>query len=380
MLEKECKYRKGYIKSKHSGLHKRDHIRKRAREVISKFREIKKGGKVPGGINVEFIRNLGDDVDWNALGLNYSNKDHRIIAEILRIKDHDKDEKVCLVTADLNLELQAENYNIKVIYPPDEWLLKIKDPRDEKLAKLEKIIPKIRLSFYDEIGESRKEILEISKRSNDIDLLSHDNIEDLVSQIREYVKSEIAGKKFDLFASQNHIEIYKNKMGDYPNQYRDYLYNQNVFHAWKSYAIKIILCLENVGNLPAEDLDIWIIFPPDLEVLEEIPEDPKEPPEPMPPRDIFDPIYGNELNISPPDLSDFFRNQRGISGPDIQVSSDNVSVHYWRIRLKQGLGWPLPLFIKFKSNDKAHSFDIKYSIKIGNMPMEQKGTLIISMK
>lgn len=78
------------------------------------------------------------------------------------------------------------------------------------------------------------------------------------------------------------------------------------------------------------------------------------------------------------DLSAFIRNQTGISGPDIQASSDNVSVHYWRKKLKQGLNWPLSLYVKFK--DKVHPFHIDYSIKIGNMPMEQRGKLGITLK
>ncbi len=252
----------------------RDHIRKRAREVISKFREIKKGGKVPCGINVEFIRNLGDDIDWNALGLNNSNKDHRIIAEILRIKNQFKEENVCIVTADMNMELQAENYDIKVIYPPDEWLLRIKDPRDEKLAKLEKTIPKIRLSFYDKIAASRKDTLEISIRFNDNDLLSQDTIEHQISKIKQYVDGKIARKRYGYFTPPDHIDIYKTKMSRYLNLYQSYLHNLKIFHEWKTFAVKIKLCIENVGNLPADDVDIWIIFPKYIEVLEDLPEDP----------------------------------------------------------------------------------------------------------
>lgn len=360
----------------------RDHIRKRAREVISKFREIKKGGKVPCGINVEFIRNLGDDIDWNAFGLNNSNKDHRIIAEILRIKNQFKEENVCIVTADMNMELQAENYDIKVIYPPDEWLLRIKDPRDEKLAKLEKNIPKIRLSFYDKITASRKDTLEISIRFNDNDLLSQDTIEHQISKIKRYVEGKIASKRYGYFTPPDHIETYKIKMGRYLDLYQEYLNNLQIFHEWKALAVKIKLCLENVGNLPADDVDIWIIFPKYIEVLEDLPEYPTEPLEPKPPNDIFDPTYGYDYGsvISPPDLSDFIRNQKGVSGPDIQVSNDTVLIHYWRRKLKQGLNWPLPLYIKFRSKDNLHAFHIEYSIKIGNMPMEQKGKLIIELK
>ena len=201
-----------------------------------------------------------------------SNNDHRIIAEILRIKNQLKDENVCIVTADMNLELQAENYNINVIYPPDEWLLKIKDPRDEKLAMLEKTIPKVRLCFYDEKNMSRRETLEISKKFNDIDLLSDDNIEHHVSQINENIENEIANARFGYFTPQSQIEIYKNAMTAYPNQYRDYLYNVNRFNEWHAFAIIINLYLENVGNNPADDIDIWVIFPNDIEILEKTPE------------------------------------------------------------------------------------------------------------
>ena len=358
----------------------RDHIRKRAREVISKFRYIKNGGKVPCGINVEFMRNLNDDVDLTKLGLNNSNKDHQIIGEILRIKNQFNDDDICLVTADMNMELQAENYNIKVILPPDEWLLVIKDPRDEKLARLEKTFPKIRFCFYDERDKSLKDTLEKSIEFKSTDDLIQDDIEKEISKIKQYVEKKIENKKYGYFTPVDYIEIYKNKMRDYIKLYRNYLYNVELFKEWNSSAIKIILCLENIGSIPADDVDVWIIFPKCLEVRKNLPEYPKKPLEPEPPNDIFDPSYNYHSfgEVPSSDLSNFIRNQKEISGPDIQESMDNVSVHYWRRKLKQELNWPLPLYIKLGTKDSVHIVYIEYSIKIGNMPIGKRGRLKIA--
>ncbi|NPV63707.1 MAG: hypothetical protein HPY61_13975 [Methanotrichaceae archaeon] len=354
----------------------RDHIRKKAQYVIAKFREIKKD-QSNWEIKTEFTPGIGEEIEWKSVGLNQTNNDDRIIAELLKMKSQEN-EDICIVTGDFNFELKAENYNIKVFNPPDEWLVKIKDPRDEKLDKLKRTLPKVELYILDEKNESFQKNIQISLKLNDACLLNEEYFEKEISQIKEYVKAKTINQKFGYLTLRDHILLYRERMNDYVCDYKEYLQNLAKFQDWHHSAIKISLVLNNTGNLPADDIDIWIKFPKDLDILEELPEKPIKPREPEPPRE-YDSTYGIHLGLAPKiDLSSIIGNKE-ICGPDIEQTQKCILIHYWKKKLKQGLDWRMPLYIKFKSVEKIHPIHIYYSIKIGNLPGELKGRLVVDI-
>ena len=85
------------------------------------MRAIKNGEQKISNITIDFPNNEGK-IDMVIHDLNISNSDDKIIAEILDLKNQYMNEEICLITADLGLELKAENHGIKVIPPTDKWM------------------------------------------------------------------------------------------------------------------------------------------------------------------------------------------------------------------------------------------------------------------
>ncbi len=242
----------------------RDHIAKRAQEIISKFRNMLDDGKLPCGISVVFPP-LNNKFDWDSVGLNPQNADDRIIAEVLLLNKASKDDDACIVTADFGLEIKAQNHHIRVIPPLDAWKRKPKDPRDKEIEKLKDIIkttiPEVKLCFYNENDHTYRDTFEASMGEYEIGLLGDDYINKIYENIKEEVQKELSDKDYDYFLPNECIRKYKENLRDYPEECLKYLKDNNCIKTKRSLMIEIPFFLNNSGNLPAEDLDVWMKFP-----------------------------------------------------------------------------------------------------------------------
>ncbi len=358
----------------------RDHIRRRAQEVISKFRNMLDDGKLPCGITVKFP-SLNNKFDWDSVGLNSQNADDRIIAEILVLNKASKDDDACIVTADFGLEIKAQNYNIRVIPPFEAWKRKLKDPREKEIEKLKEIIknkiPELKLIFYNENDHTNKDIFEAFMEEHEIELLDDVQIKKVYENIKEEAQKKLSEKHYDYFLPEECIRKYEDKLINYPEKCLKYLKDINDIKIKKSLLIEVPFILDNSGNLPAEDLDIWMTFPGDLEVSGSIPEFPEEPEKPRRPESYND-CLSWDMKAVKFDRS-FLNNQKELIGPEIE-SSTEISVHYHLKRLKHGLRYPLPLFVIFESKQSLHNFQIEYVINVGNHPKQINGKLFIILK
>lgn len=357
----------------------RDYVRKRAQEVISKFRNIKKGEKVPCGVNVEFPFSC-DKIDLNSLGLNPQNADDRIIAEILQLNKASKDDRAYLVTADFGLEIKAQNHYIDVVSPPETWKRKLKDPREKKIEELEQLtettIPKVKLCFPEGNDKECNDKYKASLGENEIKLIDENSITEAYEVLKETVQNNLPYKDYN-FLPRWCIERYEDNMRNYPEKYLEYLKKINEIKIKRSLMIEIPFFINNSGNLPAEDIDIWMKFPGDLEVSGSIPEFPKEPKEPRRPESHTDCLSMN-MEAVKFDTS-FLDGQKELIGPEIE-SSTEISVHYRLKKLKHGLRYPLILFVIFESKQRVHNFQIEYVINIGNHPKQINGKLFVKFK
>ncbi len=355
----------------------RDHIRKRAQEVISKLRGILNGETVPCGIAVNFPC-LSDKIEWESIGLNPLNADDRIIGEVLLFKKESENDGICIVTADFGLELKAKNFNLKVIQPFDTWKRKLIDPRDKEIEKLKELtkttIPVVKLCFFNESNQICEDTFKTSMEEKVIDLLDDDHIDEIYTNIKEKVQKELSEKGYDFLLPKECIAMYKDSVSNYPEECLKYLHDINKVKIKRSLLIQIPFLLDNSGNLPAEDLDVWLKFPIGLEVSGEIPEFPEEPKKPKRPNSYSDCI---SMNLGSIELgSSFLNNQKELIGPEIEISTD-ISVHYKLKRLKHGLKYSLPLFVIFESRQKIHNFQVEYVINIGNHPKKVSGKLFV---
>ena len=213
----------------------RGHIKQRAREISSKFREITKGKSLPNGITVEFMH-LPDKIDYNLNGLKEYSSDDKIISETLVLINQEPKEEICLVTADLGVELKAKTRGINVISPPEDWIRETRDPRDKKIKELEdyikKTYPELKLSFID----GKEEYIEDCIGSLEILVspLTDQNIESKISEI-ESNNQEKLSKLIKTNARQILGPIPENEIKEYEVELKDYIKNcKKIFFKIKS--------------------------------------------------------------------------------------------------------------------------------------------------
>jgi len=155
--------------------------------------------------------------------------------------------------------------------------------------------------------------------------------------------------------------------------------------------IEISPVLTNEGNSPAENIDIflyfpndWINSPDDIELLKEadLPKFPEKPYRPVPPQSVYGQL-GSLAQFSP--LSNLipqpifpYVNRGPVKQIGPELNNSKMSVHYWLRNLKHGMEWHAePIFVWYITADVITTFQIKYSIHIGNHPEVKEEDLVV---
>ena len=372
-------------------------LKRRAQEVISKFKEIDEGKPVPGVTQVDFPDSSIEEVDWVNLHLNPSNYDDRTIAATLALKEKSAGGEVLIVTADLGMKLKAKDHGIKIVSPPDDWKRETKDSRDKEIEKLRKDLQKLQNALPDvqllllSTGDNLVHVLKISKDGLLEGLLTDEDIEAKLEQERKEVKPIGTVNNINQrFISKKEILIYNEEVREYIKRYRKYLNDVKEIQEL-CLTIELSPVLINEGNSPAENIDIflefpndWLNFPNDIELLDKanLLEIPEKPARPNPPKsDIASVVSGFQVPflsrlMSTPISPYVDRMPVNQIGPEINKSE--VSVHYWLNNLKHGMKEHLkPVYVWYSSVNAINTFQIKYSIHIGNHPKVKEGNLVV---
>jgi len=257
----------------------RDHINRRARQLTLLFDDIyedRLSNPLKCGINVEIIYPIDTStIDWEGLGLNKSIKDDRILAEILALKN--EDDNLIFVTADRIPRMKAESLGITTKIAPHEWMRDIKDTRDKKIRALEEEIKRLKkaslpkVKLYLKGGDGYKNTLQIPIGVEIPDVPVDINIDDVISILRQKYDGELQkltshmgrGLPIDPFDSISGDEFknYKKQINGYLDDVRSYFYK---VCEYSTSVIEIPLVLANIGEVPADDVDVTITIPKDL--------------------------------------------------------------------------------------------------------------------
>ena len=374
-------------------------IKSRAQEVISKLKEISEGKSVPSGFQVNFIESNIEDIDWEALRRNSSNYDDRIIAATLALKDKSTGDEVLIVTADFGIQLKAKNHGIVVVSPPDDWKRETKDPRDKeiaglrnKLQKFENAMPEVQLLLS--TGDKLEQVIKISKVKLLEGILTDEDIEKELDKEREELQSKgavhpyLKNTMWDIPPSE--IKRYDGEVDEYMDKYSRYLTDLKSVHELRL-TIEISPVLTNEGRSPAEDIDIfldfpndWINFPDDIELLKEadLPKFPEKPYRPVPPQSGYGQLgrlaqFSSLPGLISPPISPYV-NRGPVKQIGPELNNSEMSVHYWLRNLKHGMDWhPEPVYVWYSSVNVITTFQIKYSIHIGNHPEVKEEDLVV---
>lgn len=369
-------------------------IRNRSQQVISKMSKMvtsNKIYKIKKNLDLMFISSE-PSIDWEKEGLSSQIPDDRIIASILEQKNNFKN--IILVSSDIGLTLKVSNKGIKCISLPDEYQLNIKKDKKQKeietlrnkIAFLENRLPILKLKILADNEPADFIKITINRVTNPL----KDELMKKVRVIKDELKYKPA-QKFGILTdlllyTKDEIERYEKDLDKYTEDMLKYYQEEYKFKEIQSRLIELKFVIINVGNQPAEDIEIFTNFPEGFVMFseDELPKKPKEPEKPIPPRSTME-MLSNISNIhitAFPNLSmssvdNVGKNRNLSSGPEIR-KTNSYEVRYRINKLKHGIQEYLkPVYVLFESIGLVKSFKISYSILADNLPEPSNGNLNI---
>jgi hypothetical protein len=184
----------------------------------------------------------------------------------------------------------------------------------------------------------------------------------------------ITRSMFALTADQ--IDSYNKKLYEFYLEYESALDDILEKKIRKNFTFEIELVLNNIGNTPAEDIDIHLHFPDGFELFEsdETDNDINLPEPPHMPKNGLDfsfPI----MNYPTINSIGTIKGNSNFNSPTIK-KTNSYDVDFHRNNLKHGYSENLEsLSIVFKSRADIENFKIDYEISAGNMPNKLNGQL-----
>jgi hypothetical protein len=173
---------------------------------------------------------------------------------------------------------------------------------------------------------------------------------------------------------------YNQEVGDFFREYPNYLRELHEYKRLSGLTVEIRLVVENVGNTPAEDVDLHLHFPDGFALGERTAEEPAEPSQPTAPR------KWGEMFVRPRDfLTEMAmptsyvpaETMRAASRERFKITRTNsYDVQRSFERIKHSYSRPVnSMVLTFDSLASAHSFQIGYQLTAANLPQAMAGSL-----
>jgi len=363
---------------------------KRARKVLSKIEDLLENQQNMIRENVEFLvlMHRPDEKIFESNHLDYRKQDDHLIGSIIQYQEQNQDEQVFLCSFDIGPRLRSQQFGIKIIKIPNEYLLPFKETESEKQIKelirentlLKSRIPKPILIF-----ENEKDFVKI--RVNDEKIERNQFIQlkmDALKKDYPYLEYK-DNKTLSPFAphailniiSKDQIERYNSDIDAFYSSYISYLGDLYEYELKNHFSIRINMVLTNEGNTPAEEVDVNCHFPEGFDLIDEddLEDPPDEPVPPSTPKSLLEGI--GSFNIRPfiPDIGR--PSIPNLNKPTIR-KTNSYDVHYYRKYVKHLTLYPLDTLIAFYNDyDSFKNFSIEYTIMAGNIQEPVTGKLNI---
>lgn len=393
---------------KHSGLNER--IRDRAKKIVKSLYKIFNEGppySISTNIDIEFLKSE-PDIDWEEEGLAKSSGDDYIIAEILTFIKKNKDSDITFITADLGNILKCKVRDIKTIPISEELKIPILDKDKKEIQELKKelarkkaALPNLQLLFSqtkkNRIQLNIQKPIEINKNHdhiveeiyNKLKFTRNDITEAIElpnKKLKDLSEDELASVTLNMKhnmerISEEEISRYERELDEYINEYRFYLEEIANHDKICNLIFKLELIMVNNGNIPANDIDVFIHLPDGFTVYRDdsLPIVPNEPKQPVKPRSLSDKI--SQFTLPDVSLPTFIGPKINLKmGPNIR-KTNSYEVRYDREQLKHNMMTILkPIYISYSSFDEVKSFNIDYKILASNYPDKFESKLNIIFK
>ncbi|AHM63189.1 hypothetical protein D770_24720 [Flammeovirgaceae bacterium 311] len=380
--------------------HKRNSNNKvsaRAKSTLKRLRDYSSDiSSHPKGISIDFIYTNPKDKTFIDHSLDKAEFDDKLLASALELAQKNGS-GIILVTADYGPEMRAKSVGLDSLLMPEKYLLKQDvDPQEKELIetkkalqKLTSALPKLNLGLTD-----GSKFLKVEKNASPppFDAFIKERIETLKREVQklncaEYyteVHQRQMAAMFQPTATHKECEAYNVAVDDYYSRYEAYLLELYEYQLTLLNSFEFVLTIENSGSIPAEDIDIELIFPQGLTVYdyENPPEQPTEPLRPNKPwwlrrgfgmmgrlSEIMD--NNNPLSV---DVSKI-----RLDAPEILENNGGYVVSYHIKSLKHNLSRELDPLLVIVNNTDKNGFSVRYIIHTGNIPIPKEGVININV-
>lgn len=332
--------------------------------------------------------------------LDLTSSDDRILAHVLNYERENRGVQLRVVTEDLGMRLRCKAHEVPVVAidperrlpnPTDE-LLRKKRRLEEDLRRLQIRCPQLLVEA--EVGEdarARGRIVECNLRRNGDRVDIDQSLED--ERAAAPPLGQTAGELYNLrhlgvpYVTKAQRDAYEAKRAEYFEKYRQHLEDLNKWREQRSPVLDFSLVLSNTGTSPAEDVDVWILFPDRFTLLADkhhalasVCDPPKPPKRPIKPEPV-DPLrsmLGSLTTFREPSFPMFrhatlMRPAESTSAVR-EGSNGGFEIHAWARCLKHHSELPIGDFVaEFTDRDVATSFSAKFLITAANHPEKIHG-------
>ncbi|MBP7808043.1 MAG: hypothetical protein KA163_02005 [Bacteroidia bacterium] len=367
--------------------HQNKKIARKAKETIARFEKIVDNS--PTDIKITIHRSAQNNETFEKNILSKLNPDDCIIASMIDFEINNTDSKT-IITNDLSIKTKAKLIGLNSIRLNDKYRL------EEELSEEEKIIKDLQNELKEFKHRSPKVNLSFKGGTNvlnhKIDIPNLDRSEFIEKELKiikrrysYWKKKEESKKTLGAISaltgiSDKQIEDYNKELDKFYFEYQSFLARKYNYKEYLTTCIKIDLYLENIGTLPAEDMDVYFHFPDGFELVEDLEKEPQEPMPPYQPKSLWD--LGPGLSLNPDIFKSINQYERlkniPYTGPSLTglKKTNSYDVTFTLPNLKHNENVLLGrLYACYDTTESMKNFEVDYSITIANFPKKVEGKL-----
>jgi hypothetical protein len=371
--------------------HNNSKTAKRSRMIAAKLIPFMKGQK--GRLVIEIIKERPKATTFEKFNLDPKHQDDCLLASILEYMAANSDHQTLLMTDDLMALARSETFSIKTLQLDEQMRLadgvdeegKIIDKLKKENIQLKERIPKVDLYFKDKLKllkievqtriKTREEIraIEMAKIKRETPLMVIDNKEPKTPF------EVIALMNFNILSNEKKAEYNKN-LKDYYREYEQYL-NSYYDYAIKNFkSVELKFLVNNDGNMPADDIDVWLHLPDGFEASNKKMKAPQKPQAPYKPKNNFDLGHLSTGALMPNFNFNHSAPTINFDAPSIK-KTNSYEVRFHCKSLKHDMSNLFDsIFLQFNTFEAMRNFTIDYKLNVGNVPYPITGKLHVAFE
>ncbi|MGE6218952.1 PIN domain-containing protein [Nubsella zeaxanthinifaciens] len=381
-------------------------IASRAKQVLSRINDLLKD---PGQFPIKHFNQRPSADIFEQNQLDRQAQDDCILATIISYQSVYPDHEVLFVSNDTGPRLRAAHLQIKADELPENLQNPNEASEEQKQIKqlkkeldlLKNAMPKLSLNFADGssllkanftnalvtktdyINETYQKLTaELSFLEFDDPIYKNEKIMKLLEETKNEWQKDSLVWYYDPSCSRHlvnqGIEKYNKALRQYEDKLNDYFEAQYEIEDMKSRMLKIDLKIENFGNAPANDLELWLTFPDHISLAYEdgLPLLSKMPTPPQKPIHNFD-AYAHKQNILPKlwDGRKYSPQIENVEKRELVAIASSVLHHRYEALKHYKSSKLESYYVIFDSFKDIKNFKVEYKILANNIPEPINGSL-----